>query len=315
MPHAAIPEALPAAVDLFGTIPCTFAEVALWCLAVAGIAPSSPRFTHYARGWRVVEKVREAKATGHFEDILSRGLQNHALTLPDALALAEALAPMLGGLDVVKALMRPIHIAPQIAQFHPQPAPRDEARTGPGEHGHEQGIHAGLLALGGGDGRARKQRAKTIAQEVIRGRKERLRNLRERRNARMGGGFGQSGDDGLHGDPLLVEKGLQKSSRRASETRIPRSPLSERLGASILIRGGDADLLAGGLNETIKRPADRIRNSTPYGLSRAGEPSLAHHKSNAGQNHERQHERPPDNQVFVEVHHVYVLTTPSGPVA
>lgn len=57
----------PAPIDLFGEIPVTLDELLAWMLAVPGIAPDSPRFGYYVRGYDVIGKIRQAKASGTFE--------------------------------------------------------------------------------------------------------------------------------------------------------------------------------------------------------------------------------------------------------
>jgi|GEM_PF-3832148 len=55
--------------DLFGEIPVTFRDVELWLYTV----PRMPHYhryrTVYARAWRVVEKIRNAKMTGKLDAI------------------------------------------------------------------------------------------------------------------------------------------------------------------------------------------------------------------------------------------------------
>jgi hypothetical protein len=60
----------PAVRDLFGEIPVTLDELLAWMLAVPGIPPTSTRFVYYVRGWRVIDKIRAAKACGTLEEIL-----------------------------------------------------------------------------------------------------------------------------------------------------------------------------------------------------------------------------------------------------
>jgi len=52
--------------DLFGEVPVTWDDVALWVDAVAGIARDDWRFPVYVRGWNVPEKIRRAKLAGQF---------------------------------------------------------------------------------------------------------------------------------------------------------------------------------------------------------------------------------------------------------
>lgn len=58
--------------DLFGEIPVTWSELEAWCVAVAGIAASSPRFSWYVENWNVAEKVRAAKLAGTFDELTRR---------------------------------------------------------------------------------------------------------------------------------------------------------------------------------------------------------------------------------------------------
>lgn len=58
----------PPAFDLFGEIIVTHDDVRTWVAAVAPAYTSSDRaFDHYVRGWRVVEKIKAAKAAGTFD--------------------------------------------------------------------------------------------------------------------------------------------------------------------------------------------------------------------------------------------------------
>lgn len=56
----------PNARDLFGEVPVTIADIEQWMAEVPGLAPESPRFWQYVDGYRVVEKIREAKLAGTF---------------------------------------------------------------------------------------------------------------------------------------------------------------------------------------------------------------------------------------------------------
>ena len=60
-----------AVFDLFGEIPVTWPEVYAWVWVIAGIAPDSWRWSYYFNYWRVLEKVRAAKAAGVFEGTIS----------------------------------------------------------------------------------------------------------------------------------------------------------------------------------------------------------------------------------------------------
>lgn len=57
--------------DLFGEIPVLEFEVDAWCVAVAGLAPDSPRRPHYITAWGVHDKIREAKENGTLEAVLA----------------------------------------------------------------------------------------------------------------------------------------------------------------------------------------------------------------------------------------------------
>ena len=57
--------------DLFGEIPVTVEELIAWCEAVPRISASSWRFAWYVRAWDVAEKIRQAKAAGTFDAIVS----------------------------------------------------------------------------------------------------------------------------------------------------------------------------------------------------------------------------------------------------
>lgn len=48
-------------------------DIARWAEAVGGVSRESPRFAGYVRGYRVAEKVAEAKKRGRFEAIVSGG--------------------------------------------------------------------------------------------------------------------------------------------------------------------------------------------------------------------------------------------------
>lgn len=55
--------------DLFGEVPVSLDELLAWMLAVPGIPPSSPRFVYYLRFWDVIDKVRQAKIAGTFDEL------------------------------------------------------------------------------------------------------------------------------------------------------------------------------------------------------------------------------------------------------
>lgn len=54
------------ALDLFGEVPVSIAEVRLWCLVVAHLPADSPRLAHYVVAWHVVDKIKAAKLAGTF---------------------------------------------------------------------------------------------------------------------------------------------------------------------------------------------------------------------------------------------------------
>lgn len=68
----------PQPFDLFGEIPVKLEELLAWMLAVPGIPPGSPRFAYYVRGWNVIEKIRQAKAAGNFDEIVAAGYSSSA---------------------------------------------------------------------------------------------------------------------------------------------------------------------------------------------------------------------------------------------
>jgi hypothetical protein len=53
-------------LDLFGQVPVTWLDVALWLQTVAGIDPAGPRALAYVRAWRVVDKIAAAKLAGQW---------------------------------------------------------------------------------------------------------------------------------------------------------------------------------------------------------------------------------------------------------
>lgn len=71
--------------DLFGEIPVTLDELLAWMLAVPGIAPTSPRFAYYVRGYDVIDKIRAATLSGTFDEIVAE-------PPPAAVRLAAALS-------------------------------------------------------------------------------------------------------------------------------------------------------------------------------------------------------------------------------
>lgn len=81
----------PAARDLFGEIPVTLDELLAWMLAVPGLAPTSPRFAWYVRGWNVIEKIRAAKEAGTFDAIVSAPAPAPPYRLGAAIDAAESL--------------------------------------------------------------------------------------------------------------------------------------------------------------------------------------------------------------------------------
>jgi hypothetical protein len=59
----------PALYDLFGEVPVTRADVALWLECVPHIDPCSPRAEWYVKGWDVPSKIRQAKLSGRFDKL------------------------------------------------------------------------------------------------------------------------------------------------------------------------------------------------------------------------------------------------------
>lgn len=58
-------------VSIVREVPVTWADVAAWASAVAGIGPDSPRFATYVTAWDVPGKVRAAKLDGSFARIVA----------------------------------------------------------------------------------------------------------------------------------------------------------------------------------------------------------------------------------------------------
>lgn len=82
----------PLARDLFGEIPVTLDELLAWMLAVPGLAPTSPRFAWYVRGWNVIDKIRAAKEAGTFDAIVSEPPPAPPYRLAAAIDAAQAQA-------------------------------------------------------------------------------------------------------------------------------------------------------------------------------------------------------------------------------
>lgn len=59
----------PSLLDLFGEIPVTTDDVALWVDVVPAIPRSSWRREHYARSWDVAAKIRAWKSAGRWAEI------------------------------------------------------------------------------------------------------------------------------------------------------------------------------------------------------------------------------------------------------
>jgi hypothetical protein len=57
------------ALDLFGEVPVTWDEVYDWVELVAGIPRDSWRAPYYIKNWNVIDKIREAKKAGYFDEI------------------------------------------------------------------------------------------------------------------------------------------------------------------------------------------------------------------------------------------------------
>lgn len=271
--------------DLFGQIPCTFAEVALWCVAVAGICPDSPRFAHYARGWQTVAKVRTAKAAGSFESTIETSLQRRALSLPEAWALLPLFGETAPPLHFVNALVREVNIAAQIAQLNAQPAPGGQPADNAGDGRNQQGLHDLPCPPAFHHDRPRpaKGKAETVAKRVILDRREKLRALRERRKARMGGGFSESGQkkgQREHGQSPLVENGFNEGGSGAGKTCVPAPPLGNGALALGQVGFGHAHDLTEAGDSAIKNAPGKIHSTRAQRLSRRGEPSPAHHESN-----------------------------------
>lgn len=295
------------ALDLFGEVPCTWSDVAAWCVAVAGIAPGSPRFVSYARGWNVPDKVRAAKLAGTYLDTLRAGLtQGNRFTLDALIFLAHAEALALQAID---ASVRVVDIPTQIAQFHPNAAPSHQAaRQARQERLHQ--VHGGLPALRDGNRPRAKQRSQTIGQQVILRRKEKLAHLRESRNARVRAGFTESITQPSH-DVILLENRTKKTPRRAGKTCIPGAPLTDRTIALALAGRGDADAIAYPDDHAVNRTQDTAHSRSPDRLSRAGETAPAHDEHDQPQAHQARRRRIKPKKIRV---HVAYSITPLGNV-
>ncbi|WP_229291485.1 hypothetical protein [Burkholderia pseudomallei] len=65
--------------DLFGDIVVTHDDIVAWVSAIAPAYMSSERsFRHYVRNWRVVEKIKTAKAAGTFDSSIATGRDRRA---------------------------------------------------------------------------------------------------------------------------------------------------------------------------------------------------------------------------------------------
>lgn len=57
---------IPNAVDLFGEIPVTLADLDAWCDQIGKHWPCEWRKDWYIQNWNVADKVRAAKLSGEF---------------------------------------------------------------------------------------------------------------------------------------------------------------------------------------------------------------------------------------------------------
>lgn len=64
----------PREADFFDAASVTEADVREWLTAVVHLDPDSPRAAAYVENYRVVEKIREAKAHGRYRETIARGL-------------------------------------------------------------------------------------------------------------------------------------------------------------------------------------------------------------------------------------------------
>lgn len=69
--------------DLFGEIPVLESEIVLWVAAVAPrwLTPARS-FNGYVRGYAVIDKIRAAKLSGHFDSITARAAPAYHVRLP-----------------------------------------------------------------------------------------------------------------------------------------------------------------------------------------------------------------------------------------
>jgi hypothetical protein len=59
----------PSLLDLFGEIPVTIDDVELWLDVIPAYPRTSWRRANYAASWNVPDKIRQAKASGHWPEI------------------------------------------------------------------------------------------------------------------------------------------------------------------------------------------------------------------------------------------------------
>ena len=301
-------QAPPPPLDLFGEIPCTWSDCAAWCLAVPGIAPDSPRFAAYVRGYNVIDKVRRAIAERTFFNILREGFtQANRLSL-GAIQFFQTLHGA-ALLDTVQPIVRPINIAPQIAQFHAQAAPGHQAARQAARQGNKH-IEHDLSPFGDRNRPRPKKRRQTIGQQVILGRQKKLADLRQGRQARVGTRLAESITQPSH-DVILLKDRTKEPPGRAGKACIPGAPLADRpvtIGfAGLRHAQGAPDAN----HDAINRPQDTARSRSSERLSRARETAPAHDEN------EQSHRHQPgagNRQVKKISVHVKNSTTPLGSV-
>ena len=298
----------PPSLDLFGEIPCTWSDCAAWCLAVPGIAPDSPRFAAYVRGYNVIDKVRRAIAERTFFDTLREGFtQANRLSLGAIQFFQTRNGSAL--LNAVQPIVRPIDIASQVAQFYAQAAPGHQAARQAARQGDKH-IEHDLSPLGDRNRPRSKNRRQTIGQQVILGRQKKLADLRQGRQARVRASLAESISKPSH-DLNPLENRTKKPPRRASKACVPSAPLADRpvtFGfAGLRHPQGAPDAN----DHPVNRPQDTARSRSPDRLSRARETAPAHDEN------EQSHRHQPgagNRQVKKISVHVKNSTTPLGSV-
>lgn len=80
----------PSLTDLFGEIPVSLDDVETWLDVIAAYPRTSWRRDHYARAWNVPEKIRQAKAAGHWPEIENARRESLRALFGDALPITSA---------------------------------------------------------------------------------------------------------------------------------------------------------------------------------------------------------------------------------